>query len=135
MLVNDDDRCPCLSGETYAACCARFHSGLADGVRAPTAEALMRSRYTAFAVGDAAYLLATWHASTRPAGLDIDTGTTWRRLDILRTEQGGPFDDVGLVEFEARYRSDGVRGMLHEVSRFVREDGRWYYVNGNVTTA
>lgn len=132
--MNDDARCPCLSGDTYAACCARFHRALPDGAAAPTAEALMRSRYAAFAVGDASYLLATWHGSTRPSSLDLDGDVTWRRLDILRTEQGGPFDDTGVVEFEARYRSDGTTGLLHEVSTFVRESGRWYYVTGRTTT-
>src|SRR5215203_3946679 len=94
-LVHDDERCPCLSGDTYGACCGRYHSGAAS---APTAEALMRSRYSAFAVGDEAYLLATWAPQTRPdsAGLGDEQ---WRRLDIHRTERGGPFDTTGVVEF------------------------------------
>lgn len=129
--VNEDDRCPCLSGDTYGACCARYHRGLTAGVHAPTAKDLMRSRYSAFAVGDAGYLWETWHPSTRPAELDLDDDTiVWRRLDILRAERGGPFDDKGVIEFEARYRSGDERGLLHEISRFVREDGRWYYVDG-----
>ncbi|GAA1855083.1 YchJ family protein [Myceligenerans crystallogenes] len=129
--MNDDDRCPCLSGDTYGACCARYHRGLPDGVHAPTAEALMRSRYSAFAVGDAAYLWETWHPATRPGELDLDDDAiVWRRLDILRTEKGGPFDDTGVVEFEARYRSGDERGLLHEISDFTREAGRWYYVSG-----
>lgn len=120
-----DDRCPCLSGETFAACCGRFLAGAAE---APTAEQLMRSRYTAFAVGDAGYLLATWHPSTRPAALDLDPGLRWYRLDVVRRERGGPLDTEGLVEFRAHYRHDGDRGELHEVSRFVREAGRWRYL-------
>ena len=128
----DDARCPCLSGETYAECCGRFHAGLAaGGPYAPTAEALMRSRYSAFAVEDAAYLLATWHPTTRPDDLDLADGTTWRRLDVLRTEAGGPFDETGVVEFVAHHRSAVGRGRMHEVSRFVREDGRWYYLDGD----
>ncbi|MGW6004306.1 YchJ family protein [Oerskovia enterophila] len=136
----DDARCPCLSGETYGACCGRFHVGLAaspgaagpDAVTAPTAEALMRSRYAAFAVGDADYLLATWHPSTRPADLDLDDDVTWRRLDVVATSAGGPLDRTGVVEFVAHFRSTETRerGSLHEVSSFVREDGRWYYVDG-----
>jgi SEC-C motif-containing protein len=132
----DDARCPCLSGETYGACCGRFHVGLAAGgpdtVTAPTAEALMRSRYAAFAVGDADYLLATWHPSTRPADLDLDDGVTWRRLDVVATSAGGPLDRTGVVEFVAHFRSAETRerGSLHEVSSFVREGGRWYYVDG-----
>lgn len=126
--MHHDDRCPCLSGDTYGACCGRYHCGAAT---APTAEALMRSRYSAFAVGDGAYLLATWAPRTRPD--TIETGDEqWRRLDIHRTELGGPFDTAGVVEFTAFYRSPatGVRSSLHETSRFVRTDGRWYYVDG-----
>lgn len=127
--MHDDERCPCLSGDTYGACCGRYHSGAAT---APTAEALMRSRYSAFAVGDDAYLLATWAPQTRPdsAGPGDEQ---WRRLDIHRTERGGPFDTTGVVEFTAYYRypATGERGSLHETSRFVREDGRWYYVDGD----
>ncbi|WP_318243950.1 MULTISPECIES: YchJ family protein [Oerskovia] len=134
----DDARCPCLSGETYGACCGRYHRGLAAGgsdtVGAPTAEALMRSRYAAFAVGDADYLLATWHPSTRPTDLDLDDDVTWRRLDVVATSAGGPLDRTGVVEFVAHYRSAETRerGSLHEVSAFVREGGRWYYVDGDV---
>ena len=132
----DDARCPCLSGETYGACCGRVHAGLAgsgpDAVRAPTAEALMRSRYAAFAVGDADYRLATWHPSTRPADLDLDDDLTWRRLDVVATSAGGPLDRTGVVEFVAHFRSAETRerGSLHEVSSFVREGGRWFYVDG-----
>ncbi|MFH5823376.1 YchJ family protein [Georgenia sp. AZ-5] len=131
MTAPDDSRCPCLSGETYGACCGRFHAGLAaGGPHAATAEALMRSRYSAFAVGDAAYLRGTWHPSTRPDHLELDD-VTWRRLDIVRVVAGGPFDEAGVVEFVAHYRSDAGMGQVHEVSRFVREDGRWFYVDGD----
>jgi len=125
----DDARCPCLSGETYGACCGRFHRGEAD---APTAERLMRSRFSAFAVGDAAYLLATWHPRSRPAHLELDPDLRWTRLDILRTTGGGMLSIDGTVEFRAHYRSgsrDGAAGSQHEVSRFVREGGRWFYVD------
>ena len=124
-------RCPCLSGLPYAECCGPLHRGART---APTAEALMRSRYSAFAVGDADYLRATWHPSTRPADLDLDPATRWLRLDVLATSAGGPFDTTGTVEFRATYRDPGDgRGSLHEVSRFVREDGRWSYVDGSVS--
>lgn len=89
----------------------------------------MRSRYSAFALGIAEYLLESWHPSTRPENLELDGDTQWRRLDILRTEAGGPFDSEGVVEFEARYRRDGERCIQHEVSAFLREGGRWYYVS------
>ena len=90
----------------------------------------MRSRYSAFAVGDADYLSATWHPSTRPDSLDLDRDRRWYRLDILRTERGGPFDVHGVVEFRAYHRSPDGKGSQHEVSRFVREDGTWLYVDG-----
>ncbi|MCW2831227.1 MAG: hypothetical protein JWP31_1919 [Aeromicrobium sp.] len=121
-----DTRCPCFSGLTYSACCERLHHGSA---LAQTAEQLMRSRYSAFAVGDGDYLLATWHPTTRPASIELDD-RQWRRLDIVATQGGGPFDTDGVVEFEAHHRSSAGRGVQHEVSRFVREDGAWFYVDG-----
>ncbi|ADG78024.1 SecC motif-containing protein OS=Tsukamurella paurometabola (strain ATCC 8368 / DSM / CCUG 35730/ CIP 100753 / JCM 10117 / KCTC 9821 / NBRC 16120 / NCIMB 702349 / NCTC 13040) OX=521096 GN=Tpau_1396 PE=4 SV=1 [Tsukamurella paurometabola] len=95
-----------------------------------TAEALMRSRFDAFRRGDAAWLLATWHPDTRPATLTIDDALTWRGLQIVDTVAGGPNDDAGVVEFRATYVDDGEFGVLHERSRFVREGGRWLYVDG-----
>lgn len=123
-------RCPCLSGEVFGNCCGRVHADrAAGGPGAVTAEALMRSRYSAYAVGDTAYLLETWHPSTRPDSLDLDPGMVWRRLDIVDTVAGGPFDDTGTVEFAAHYRVDGERGVQRERSTFVREGGRWFYVD------
>ncbi|MCX6498754.1 MAG: YchJ family protein [Arthrobacter sp.] len=119
--------CPCLSGEQYADCCGRFHRGEAE---APTAEQLMRARYSAFVVLDAGYLLRTWYPGTRPAGLELDPAVQWRRLDIVSTGRGGPLDTEGTVEFKAYFRHDGERGVQHETSRFRREDRRWYYVDG-----
>ncbi|GAA4482781.1 YchJ family protein [Microbacterium panaciterrae] len=121
-------RCPCGSGDAYEACCGPILSGRP----APTAERLMRSRYTAFAVGDAAYLRRSWHPSTRPDAIDIDPELRWLRLDIIGKEAGGPFDAAGVVEFEAIHRDASGRGVLRERSRFVREGGRWYYVDGDV---
>lgn len=92
----------------------------------------MRSRYSAFAVGDTNYLLATWHPSTRPAELALDPGQRWYRLDILGRSGGGLLDSTGTVEFEARFRADGVAGSLYETSHFVRENGRWLYLDGVV---
>lgn len=88
----------------------------------------MRSRFSAFALGDVSYLLRSWHPSTRPTSLELDPGLRWYRLDIVRTEKGGPFDRDGIVEFEAYYKGADV-GMQHEVSRFVREGGTWFYVD------
>lgn len=119
--------CPCDSGQPYDACCGPLHAGVA----ADTAEQLMRSRYSAYVLGDRDYLLATWHAGTRPREFALDApGTTrWLGLSIKRHEDIAP--DRGLVEFVARYRVGGAPAMrLHETSRFVREGGRWYYVDG-----
>ncbi|WP_314148087.1 YchJ family metal-binding protein [uncultured Leifsonia sp.] len=117
-------RCPCTSGESYDACCGPLHAG----APAPTAERLMRSRFSAFALGDAAYLLRSWHRSTRPAELELDEGLRWYRLDIERTELGGPFDREGVVAFTAYYKG-AERGTMHETSRFVREGRDWFYVD------
>ena len=118
--------CPCLSGNPYDECCGRFHRGEAF---APTAEALMRSRYAAFAVGDPDYLLATWHPLTRPEQVELDADVRWLRLEIERTAEGGPFDSAGVVEFTAYSRSAGAAAQQHEVSRFVRLDRRWVYLD------
>jgi len=119
------DPCPC-GGGTFGTCCGP----VLDGSRpAATAVALMRSRYTAFAVGDVAYLLRSWHRSTRPPTLELDDDLVWRRLVVLGVEAGGPWDDEGVVEFVAQYTSGLARGRLHERSRFVRVDG-WQYVDG-----
>ncbi|MDQ4490010.1 YchJ family protein [Sinomonas sp. ASV486] len=137
MTLDPDSRCPCCSGDTYGACCGRFHSGLSAGALPPTAEALMRSRYSAFVGLDAAYLLATWHPSTRPATLELDETTQWRRLDVVRTTAGGPFDTQGTVDFAAHWREGGDvsarRGVMREHSRFVREGGRWFYLDGDAS--
>lgn len=93
----------------------------------------MRSRYSAFAVHDAAYLLRTWHAATRPRSVDFDPDLTWVGLEIVTTEAGGPGDANGVVEFRAHHRRGGEPGVLHEVSRFRRQDGEWSYVRGRVT--
>ena len=88
----------------------------------------MRSRFTAFAVGDPTYLLKTWHRSTRPKTLDLDVDQRWYRLDILWTERGGILDSDGQVSFRAYYRHPDGAGQLTEVSRFVREAGQWLYL-------
>lgn len=90
----------------------------------------MRSRYSAFAIGDTAWLLESWHPSTRPTSLDLDPDVRWYRLDILSRSRGGMLDTEGLVEFEAHYRSPDGPGSQHETSLFLREDGRWRYVSG-----
>jgi SEC-C motif-containing protein len=90
----------------------------------------MRSRYSAFAVGNADYLLTTWHPSTRPTSLELDPDLRWYRLDIVTVRGGGSREAEGFVEFEAHYRSPDGPGSLHEASRFVKEHQRWYYLTG-----
>lgn len=90
----------------------------------------MRSRYSAFALGLHDYLLASWHATTRPDSLELDTDLGWQRLFIERVEGGGPFDDEGFVTFTAIARGPSGRHEQRERSRFVRERGQWFYVAG-----
>ena len=116
--------CPCGLGDDYASCCGRLHAG----APAPTAESLMRSRYSAFAVGDAGYLLRTWYPSARPRTLSLDPERRWTRLAILETRDGGLFDATGTVQFRAMYLQQGQRGVLAETSRFVRQDRHWTYL-------
>jgi len=90
----------------------------------------MRSRYSAFAVADPAYLLATWHPATRPRTLTLYTERRWTGLDVLGTSGGALFDQEGIVEFRASHVGAGGPGTQHERSRFLREGGRWFYVDG-----
>jgi len=119
--------CPCGSPD-YARCCGRFHAG----VIADSAEQLMRSRYSAYVFGLGEYLGATWHPDTRPATVDVDStaskATRWLGLAVKRHASDG---DQAIVEFIARYRVGGASAQrLHEISRFERMDGRWYYIDG-----
>lgn len=123
--------CPCGSHEPYEACCGRYHAG----ELAPSPETLMRSRYVAYVLGEEPYLLATWHASTRPASLDLSAGPPpkWLGLEVKRHEILDA--EHAVVEFVARYKVNGRAFRMHETSRFVREDGRWFYVIGEVSEA
>jgi len=122
------DLCPCGSGDRFDGCCRPA----LQGAPAPTAERLMRSRYTAFVVGDAGYLAATWHPGTRPDELDLDPAQRWTGLQILDVEAGADGDVRGVVEFRAAWRHGADRGVLHERSRFVRQSGRWWYLDGRL---
>ena len=118
------DPCPCGRPRDYAQCCGLYHAGAA----APDAEMLMRSRYSAYVRRDADYLRASWHPSTRPAELELDTHTTWLGLTVQRVVASGA--DRAEVAFLARYRIGGGSAVrMTEHSRFVREDGRWYYLD------
>jgi SEC-C motif-containing protein len=120
--------CPCGSGKRYADCCKPLHRGKQH---ASSAEALMRSRYAAYHEGEVKYLIDTLHPSKRR---DLDRkglaasarDLKWTRLKILAVQGGSLIDLTGVVEFEAHYEG----GVLHERSNFVREGGRWYYVDG-----
>lgn len=120
--------CPCASGKLYGACCGLLHAG----APASDALALMRSRYCAYVLGKADYLLATWHPETRPAQLELDAGETrWLGLEIRRHARLDA--DHAVVEFVARYRVHGRGHRLHETSRFTRQaDGHWVYRDGDV---
>ena len=121
--------CPCGHPGGYACCCEPLHAGAA----AATAEALMRSRYSAYVLGSEDYLLATWHPSTRPDASLLAAqppAPTWLGLDVRAHRIID--DDHAIVEFVARYRlGGGPARRLHETSRFVRETQRWYYVDGD----
>jgi SEC-C motif-containing protein len=128
--IDDSTRCPCGTGLTYGECCGPFLSATAQP---PTAERMMRSRYTAYVVRHPGYLLATWHPTTRPATLVLDADTQWLGLEILSRTRGGMLDNEGTVEFRATYRRDGMRLHQQENSSFVREAKTWYYVDGTVS--
>ena len=122
--------CPCGTARAYAACCGRWHAGVLH-LQAPDAQALMRSRYSAYVLGLADYLHDTWHASARPAEpIEIDPAVCWLGLDIKRYVAQD--ETHAVVEFVARSKLGGRAERLHETSRFVREDGRWFYVDGDV---
>ena len=120
--------CPCGSGKEYQLCCGPV---LARKTPARTAEQLMRSRYTANVKQDVEHLFASWHSTTRPKGMNMDYNL-WSELQILDTVAGGPEDDTGEVEFRAFYRQGEMQGVLHERSRFCREDGQWVYLDGDI---
>lgn len=125
--------CPCGSARPYAQCCGALHRRFADDgvLTAPSAEALMRSRYSAFVRGDLAYLRASWHPRTRPAELAPDeAGLKWLGLEVRQHLSQDA--DHASVEFVARSKLGGRAHRLHETSRFVREDGVWYYLDGEL---
>lgn len=125
MKTEKQRECPCGAGRFYTDCCGRLHAGEV----ALTAEALMRSRYSAYVLGRMDYVADTWHPSTRPSDLRNDSSTRWLGLKVLAQQQHT--DDLAEVEFVARYRQGGGRAVrMHERSQFVRENGRWFYRDG-----
>jgi SEC-C motif-containing protein len=125
--------CPCGRAAAYADCCGALHRAFAAGqaLGAPTPEALMRSRYAAFVFDLRDYLLSTWHASTRPTALEPpEPGLKWLGLEVKRSVMQDA--DHGTVEFVARSKLGGRAQRLHETSRFLRENGAWFYVDGDL---
>lgn len=124
-------KCPCCSGKQYSLCCLPF----LNGQQIPdSAEQLMRSRYTAYVEQNAAYLAATWHPSKHVAHLETllsesFSATTWLSLNVTRCNRGS-HDNEAFVTFFARYLEKGRASALYECSRFLREDQRWYYIDG-----
>ncbi len=124
----DSSSCPCGSNKAFAHCCKLV---LKNHSAANTAEQLMRSRYTAFTLGDNEYLLKSWAQTTRPETIQTDETTLqWLGLDVEKCEGGSSDDTVGTVTFTARFLSSGHFCQLHECSRFIREDRYWYYLDG-----
>ena len=131
MNTPDTLPCPCGSGRTLQACCGRYHAGELAG-QAPDAEALMRSRYSAFVLDRLDYLLASWHPDTRPASIEPnEPGLRWLGLEVKRHQRQDA--DHATVEFVARSKLGGRAHRLHEVSRIERIDGRWYYRDGDLS--
>ena len=132
LALQGDLPCPCARAGTsgkplrFSACCGQYLEGETPS---PDAQSLMRSRYSAFVLQREAYLLGTWHASTRPAHVGFDTTGQWRGLEVCKALVSSPTD--AQVEFIARFKPQGASAWrLHERSRFVLQDGRWWYVDG-----
>ena len=130
MSPGEDRPCPCGSGHGYPDCCEPLHD---NREQAATAEQLMRSRYSAYALGRLDHVFRTWHPRTRPERIEPSPELTWTGLTVGRTEAGQASDDEGVVEFDASYRTGRGPGRLHERSRFTRRARRWLYVDGEVS--
>jgi SEC-C motif-containing protein len=120
-LGNELRACPCGSA-SYDGCCGPLHRGEAQ---AATPEELMRSRFSAYALGDSGYVWRTWHPRTRPEQVHLDAGIRWTRLEVIEAA-----DDV--VEFRAHFDRANGPGVQHERSRFAQRAGRWFYLDGEV---
>lgn len=123
------NNCPCDSGLDYAECCGPY---LENKMVPATAEALMRSRYTAYTEKNVSYLRSTWYPSTCPANLEPLPQQQWTGLKIMDKKAGQASDESGQVEFVARYKINGRAEKLHERSEFVKLNGRWLYVGALV---
>jgi SEC-C motif-containing protein len=136
ITLADDAPCACTSGKTFAACCAPYLRGTTP---APTAEALMRSRYSAYVLNQIDYIAATDHPSrrgefNREAAVAWATKSQWQGLEVVASEAGGADDQTGMVEFIARFHLNGADHAHRERSEFSRVEGRWHYVDGQTPT-
>ena len=127
--INDTHACPCESGRSYENCCQPYIEQMSN---APTAENLMRSRYTAFVLKNEDYLRYSWHPDHCPADIRLNENTKWLGLKIKSVTAGGETDDTGEVEFIARSKHNGKANRLHETSRFTRFENHWVYVDGEL---
>lgn len=132
-----ENLCPCGSGKTYENCCEPIISGK---TLAPTAEALMRSRYSAYAKHEIDFIVKSCTSGTETNSIDLEETrkwseeSTWNGLKIIRTEKGGVNDTKGVVEFSADYTRKGIRDVHHETANFEKKDGAWLYTDGFLTT-
>ena len=128
--------CPCQSGLSYSQCCGRFLEGSAQDnspQKPETAELLMRSRYTAYALGNSSYLLNSWHPDYRPETIELQhSQQNWIGLDIKHTIKGRSQDNTGEVHFVARYKINGKAARLEEHSQFVKRNQQWFYTTGRI---
>ncbi|RUM35196.1 MAG: zinc chelation protein SecC [Desulfobulbus sp.] len=122
-------QCMCGSGRAFSACCSPI---IRSTRLAATAEELMRSRFTANVLRDVRYILDSWYASTRPETLDPGSIPQWIRLQIVDVVAGTASDEEGIVEFKATCLQADRFSLLHERSRFVRKNGQWYYLDGEI---
>jgi len=130
MTLNKQDNCLCGSLISYEQCCEALHSGKKQAI---TAEALMRSRFTAYANKNESYLINTWDNATCPQSIDFSKDSSeWLRLEIVLVKKGGLKDKKGIVEFKAYFQQEGSEQVLNEVSRFVKKQGKWVYLDGKI---
>lgn len=128
--MENSSLCPCGSTFNYAVCCKPYHDGEKP---APTAEALMRSRFSAYALALTDYIIKTWAGGVQPEKIDFsEEPITWKRLEIVSTKKGGLKDSKGIVEFKAYHSRNDEERVMHEISRFIKTNGRWFYLNGVV---
>jgi SEC-C motif-containing protein len=128
------EKCPCSSGKLYSECCEPAISGKTP---APTAEALMRSRYTAYAKGEIDYIIASTHVEQRadndPKAIkEWSESADWQKLEITRTEAGGPKDQEGLVEFTAYFAENGINKTHHEIAQFKKDKDQWFFYDSRI---